>query len=417
LKILKSVKRIRDKCVHCRICETVLCPSGNHRISVVDGSCIGCGACVIACPEEALFFKGNESNKAFPHTVYVNGEKVEASGFVKDALKVAGFKKSVFPILDQDKKLTPNNSTNFYMPCLCGGCWSCAVKVDNQYAIACLTPLSNGMKIELLEKPPAMRVVSSFKGHTVGGVGTPHYLKNTNKPIEIVCFTHGCNLYCPQCQNSQVAFTAGGHLMDPSETSMTLLGLQKQYEVDRIAISGGESTLNPTWLISVIKSIREADQDLHIHLDTNGTVLTGKYIDMLVEAGMTEIGIDLKAISRSTFMTITGIKELKLAEKYLKTSWAAVEYITENYYDKVFLGIGIPYNKVLISKKEIEEMGQKIASFNRNIQVSLLNYRGEFRKKELIQPSFHEMIEIKHILNETGLETVIAQTSEGHFGP
>jgi pyruvate formate lyase activating enzyme len=415
--MLKSVKRIREKCVHCKICETVLCPSGNPRISVEDSSCITCGACVIACPEEAILLKGNESNKGCPQTVYVEGKKVEASGFVKDALKVAGFKKSEFPILDQDKTSTQNYSKNFFMPCLCGGCWSCAVKVDGQYAIACLTPLSNGMKIELLEKAPAMRVVSSFKAHTVGGVGTPHYFKNNNKPIEIVCFTHGCNLKCPQCQNSQVAFTAGGHLIDPSETSMTLLGLQKQYEVDRIAISGGESTLNPTWLIRVIKSIREADPDLHIHVDTNGTLLTANYIDMLVEAGMTEIGIDLKAISRSTFMKITGIKELKLAGKYLKTSWAAVEYINENYYDKVFLGIGIPYNKELISKKEIEEMGRKIASFNRNVQVSLLDYRGEFRKKELIQPSFNEMIEVKDILNGTGLETVIAQTSKGHFGP
>jgi pyruvate formate lyase activating enzyme len=234
---LKSVKRIRDKCVNCRMCETVLCPSGNPQISVEDSSCIGCGACVIACPEEAILLKGNESNKAFPQTVYVEGKKVKASGFVKDALKVAGFKKSEFPILDQNKTSTQNNSTNFFMPCLCGGCWSCAVKVDGQYTLACLTPLFDGMKIQLLEKPPAMRVVSSFKAHTVGGVGTPYFLKNNNKPIEIVCFTHGCNLNCPQCQNSQVAFTAGGHLIDPSETSMTLLGLQKQYEVDRIAIS------------------------------------------------------------------------------------------------------------------------------------------------------------------------------------
>lgn len=398
------------------MCETVLCPSCKALTNVIDGNCIGCGACVIACPKEALIFKGNESNQVNLQTVYVNGTKVETSGFVKDALKVSGIKKSEFPLLNQDKSSHNNKSTKVFMPCFCGGCWSCAVKVDGKYALSCLTPLHDGMKIELLEKAPAMRVVSSFKAHNVGGVGTPYNLKNSTRPIEIVCFTHGCNLYCPQCQNYQVAFTAGGHLIDPSETALTLLGLQKQYEVDRIAISGGESTLNPAWLIGVIKSIRETDPDLHIHVDTNGTLLTGKYIDMLVEAGMTDIGIDLKALSRSTFMTITGIKESELAEKYLKTSWAAVEYVTENYYDKVFLGIGIPYNKQLISKKEIKEMGRKIASFNSNVQVSLLDYRGEFRK-ELIQPSFNEMIEVKNILNGTGLKTVIAQTSEGHYGP
>lgn len=52
-------------------------------------------------------------------------------------------------------------------------------------------------------KYPIVRVISGFGAHTVGGVGTPSWIKNKKGPVEAVGFTHGCNLRCPQCQNFQ----------------------------------------------------------------------------------------------------------------------------------------------------------------------------------------------------------------------
>jgi pyruvate formate lyase activating enzyme len=213
-----------------------------------------------------------------------------------------------------------------------------------------------------------------------------------------------------------MAFTAAGHLMESDETAQILMGLKGQYQVNRVALSGGESTLNREWLLEVIQAIRDRDKDVHIHIDTNGTILTIDYIDSLVRAGMTEVGVDLKALRTSTFMGITDLSDEKLAKKYLKTAWKSVKYITD-HYSGVFLGLGIPYNRALISREEVEEMGYRISSINENVQVCLLDYRGEFRRKSLALPSFQEMMEIKDILNRTGLKTVIAQTPEGHIGP
>lgn len=306
------------------------------------------------------------------------------------------------------------------MPCGCGGCWACLVLVNGKPVPSCTMPLKEGMKIETnipAERYPVVRVISGFGAHTVGGVGTPYWLKNTKGPIEVVGFTHGCNLRCPQCQNFPMAFTAGGHLLDVDETSNIFLGLKEIHGVNRIVISGGESTLNRKWLIQVIKSIKDKDNDVYIHVDTNGTILTPDYIDELVDAGMTDIGIDLKSLNASTYMDITGVDDDELAEKYLQTSWNAVEYIINNYIGKIFLGIGIPYNRALISKEEIKEMGNMIFNMKPDIQVCVLDYRPEFRRKDLVKPSFDEMLEIKEILNSTGLKTVIVQTSEGHVGP
>jgi len=214
-----------------------------------------------------------------------------------------------------------------------------------------------------------------------------------------------------------VAFTASGHLLEPEEAVQILLCFKEQYHLNRVTISGGEITLNREWLISTIKLIREFDPAVEIHLDTNGTIITRDYIDAIVKAGVTDIGVDLKAVRISSFMYITGLEDEKLAYKYMKTAWNSVKYIADQYCEEIFLGVGIPYNKALTSPEEVEEMGYLISTIDSDMQVCVLDYRGEFRRKNLIQPSVQEMLEIKNILDGTGLKRVIVQTSEGIMGP
>lgn len=373
--------------------------------------------------------------------VKVNGREIESKGMVKDALISAGIK--INQLLDDREEVT---SDSIFMPCNCGGCWTCAVKINGKPSLACITPLKEDMYIETLKynSKQVLRIVSGFGAHYVGGVGTPYFLKTNKKPIEVVVFTHGCNLRCPQCQNHKIAFTDLGSLLDPQETAQILWGLKETYKVDTITFSGGESTLNRPWLLKSIESMKKNKNKLNIHVDTNGTILTPHYLDQLVKAGMNYIGIDLKGGEVSTFQLITGIEDYDLASQYLKNSWDSVKYLIENYNmdyvfktesDKelndfqvkstnrypekpsIFLGIGIPYNKQLISKTELMKMGEKIKAWDPKIQVCILDYRPEFRRTELIKPDWQEMIEIKNMFNELGLKTVIVQTERGHFGP
>ena len=209
-----------------------------------------------------------------------------------------------------------------------------------------------------------------------------------------------------------MAFT-GGVAMTPETTAEMLARMKGMYQVERVAFSGGECTLNRKFLIEAIKYLKRIDNSVRIHVDTNGSLLTSDYIDELVDAGMTDIGIDLKALSLDTFTRITAIS--KDAERYLKTAWNAVKYILDNH--DIFIGIGIPYNRALTSPEEIGAMGKEIAQMSTDVQVSLLDYRPAFKRRDLTIPTAAEMADMKSILNAAGLDNVIAQTGKGYIGP
>ena len=205
----------------------------------------------------------------------------------------------------------------------------------------------------------------------------------------------------------------------PIQAAQTMTSMRKICNVDRMAISGGECTLNRRWLIEYLKQLKmlNRDENARLHVDTNAVILTEDYIDELVEAGITDIGPDVKGLNPETFRRITGIGDTALAEKLLKTEWNAIKYLLENYWGEIFIGIGIPYNPKLISIQEIWEIGSRIASWEPDVQVCVLDYRPEFRRQDLERPSYKEMVPVKRILEEAGLRCVICQTIHGHIGP
>jgi len=238
--------------------------------------------------------------------------------------------------------------------------------------------------------------------------------------VEVACFAHGCNLRCPQCQNYTVTYDNVAPALTPFEAAAVLTAERNKYGLDRMAISGGEPTLNRNWLIRFFEELHRLNPDkkARLHLDTNATVLTPEFVDGLVEAGMTDVGPDLKGLRTETFMKITGIGDEKLAGRYLGNAWSITRYTIDCYYPKsLFVGVGIPYNKNLITLEEIREMGERIADINSEVQVCLLDYFPTFRRLNMKRPSVAEMREARETLVETGLKTVLAQTTVGHLGP
>jgi pyruvate formate lyase activating enzyme len=399
-----QVRIDRQRCISCGFCRTALsyCPGEDH--------CVACGACVAACPAEArsLVLK-RPKNDALK--IWIDSEPFEipASITVLEALNYAGFRVHSFP-----------GGGDIYAPCRTGGCWSCAIMINGKLQPSCVTPVQSEMRIEAdITEESAVRVVSGFQGHPVGGVGTPYDLKTKGSFIEVAGFTHGCILRCPTCQNWHTTYSSRGTPLTPHQTAKVLTRARHSYGVDRIAISGGEGTLNRPWLTQLVTELRSlnADPNARIHVDTNAAVLTRDYIDDLVMLGMTDIGPDIKGLELATFSKITGIKDPELAKKLHSTEWNAVKHLLDHYFGEIFIGVGIPYNTAFISLKEIEKIGDKLASWEPSVQVCVLDYRPEFRALNLVRPAFEEMIQVKRTLEQTGLTSVICQTIWGHIGP
>jgi len=410
----KIYVRNEERCVECGFCvECFSCPGmGKPTMFREPERCVGCGVCYVACPYEAVEEALDEGGRGFVK-ITVQGEVYEVPEriTIAKALELLGLKSSPVP-----------GEGQLSIPCGTGGCFSCSVYVDGELLPACTTPVRDGIAIEVPEAGERLlRRVSGFQPHPVGGVGTPWWLKGKGRYIEVACFAHGCNLRCPQCQNFSVTYDNIAKPRRPEEAARMLTALRRYYRVDRMAISGGEPTLNRPWLMAFFKSLRELNKDprARFHLDTNATVLTPDYIDELVlEAGITDIGPDVKGLRLETFMCITGIADKQLARLYLKREWEAVKYILDNYYpERVFMGIGVPYNPAFMSLEELREIGERIASMDPDVQVCVLDYFPTFRRRDIERPSFEQMTEARGVLVEAGLRTVIAQTEYGHVGP
>lgn len=403
----KEASRDFGKCRACNACQDLIaCPGGGLRTGE---KCIGCGACYWVCLHNAIEMVPADDMGKVSIKVDESFFEVPNGITVLKALEGLGFHIKDFP--DEEEGI--------YAPCKTGGCWSCALEINGQLLPACFTAIKDGMRIKTAsENIIPKRKIGGFFGHLAGGVGTPWQLKGRDSIIETVCFTVGCNFHCPQCQNWIITFMSVLDPLTPNEAAMKMTLARQKNKVDRMTISGGESTLNKSWLIQYLTELKRLNPEpqTRFHVDTNGSILTKDYIDELVQAGMTDIGIDLKAHDINTFMKITGLENQKLAQKYKDVALKSVKYILEKYPD-IFLGIGIPYNRELTSLKEIEIMGQKIAQLNPDVQVSALDYRAEYRRPDLPPPTDQEMREVHSLLKSTGLKTVICQIRGNHIGP
>ncbi|MEM2578189.1 MAG: radical SAM protein [Candidatus Bathyarchaeia archaeon] len=328
---------------------------------------------------------------------------------IKEALRLCGYEVGIYP----DEGI-------IQAPCSSGGCWSCAVIANGEVVRACLTGVKDGMKISTDTRHiMPLRIIHGPEPHTVGGKATPWFEEKGRRYIEVAIWTAGCNLRCRSCQNYSVTYDNSSKPISPIEAAREITYYRRIYGVKGMAISGGEPTLNRRWLIEYFRELRRLNPDkgARLHLDSNGTLLTPAYIDELVEAGANNIGVEPKGIRVETFMNITGITDRSLAERYLKTSWEAVKYLVDNYRDKVYIGVGIPYNSAFMSLEELAEIGDKINSIDPEVQVCVLDYFPTFRRREIKRPRYKEMLKVREILNGRGLKYVIVQTIYGHVGP
>jgi pyruvate formate lyase activating enzyme len=385
IKPQRFIATRNQNCLRCGFCEQYL------PCAVSQNDCIGCGACVIACPQAARQLKPRTKAGSAIH-FSLDGQPCKFKGpvSVRDALDE--LEKAVKGRLDDNRR---NHDL-----CGTGGCWHCAVLIDGILARSCMTPLRQGMKIvtdpEILQQAEPKRIATLLRP-------APHYHPSI--------FAHGCNYRCDLCHNWDMTFSATGKALNPAETvSQLRLDPEKDYW---IGISGGEPTLNRKWLIETVRELRRRVPDSRIQLDTNASLLSDEYIDELVEAGITDISPDLKAYQLDTFMKVCAIQSAERARVYLENSWQAVRYINDNFREQVFMAASLPCHPKIHSRAELEEMAAALVKIDPELPVTLIELQPAFRRRDWPRISPKTMENALNIMQAAGLQRVIIQGGKG----
>jgi pyruvate formate lyase activating enzyme len=97
--------------------------------------------------------------------------------------------------------------------------------------------------------------------------------------IRLVVFLQGCNFRCLYCANPDTITGEGGILTDPKEIIRKAVSEKPFFgKKGGVTFSGGEPTIQAKELIPLFKRLKE--KDIHICVDTNGSLLNDDVKDL-----------------------------------------------------------------------------------------------------------------------------------------
>ncbi len=222
------VAKKTEDCTNCYFCQ--------FMINCNQKECTGCGQCIVACPNNARVMQKVERNKQINLTVDGKNVVVPEQITILKALETLGYTVSHHP----------EQSGQIFAPCKIGGCGACSVLVNGSLKPSCITRVEAGMEIstepaQIIAHEP-IRLANNFEAYQGGIIGAPEI--RTQQVTEFTFFTQGCNLRCPACHNWNITCSTTGRYLTPRRAAIIMENGRKYCGVSKVAVSGGEATLN-----------------------------------------------------------------------------------------------------------------------------------------------------------------------------
>lgn len=129
--------------------------------------------------------------------------------------------------------------------------------------------------------------------------------------LRLVVFMQGCNFKCIYCANPDTITMGKGVEVSVDEIVRRAVNEKPFYgRRGGVTFSGGEPTVQAKELLPVFVRLKE--EDIHICLDTNGSIFNSDVERLLTYTDM--VLLDVKAVSVSLHRAITGQANLQVSQ-------------------------------------------------------------------------------------------------------
>ncbi len=215
-----------------------------------------------------------------------------------------------------------------------------------------------------------------------------------------VIFLQGCNLNCWYCHNPETIqiFENEGDGVKALEVSALVKEVKKYQDfISGVTISGGECSVQSTFLIELCKALKA--EGIHILIDTNGLMseMTLEQLESCVDGFM----FDVKAEDEVVHKALTGASNTVIQRNMLKIAQR----------EKLYEIRTVIYAQMQSPEKTIDFVSRFITEWSPQTRYKLIQYRAHGVRSEFIEQlgevSRSEMAKLFKRAMDRGVKTVI----------
>ena len=162
-----------------------------------------------------------------------------------------------------------------------------------------------------------------------------------------------------------------------------------------ISFTGGDLYCQPKFYVETFRLIKKELSNVWIHIETNGYGLIPKNLELLYEAGLDSIWLDMKAYKEDTYQMLCGT-----TNKWILELPARIKDMG------LVLEIVLLYIPTIVEIEDIEGFAKLIADVDKDIPVMLLAFFPEFMLTNLRGPTYEEIVKAYKVLKSYGLKNV-----------
>ncbi len=148
-----------------------------------------------------------------------------------------------------------------------------------------------------------------------------------------------------------------------------------------VSFTGGDLFCRPEFYAKTFKLIKREAPDMWIHIETNGWGLTPKNLEILVEAGLDSVWLDMKAFRSDVYRELCGTDNRRVLELPAAIKDAGL-----------VLEIVLLYIPGYVEEDQLHSFAELIAQVDPYIPVTLIAFFPEFAMLGVRTPTLEEMI-------------------------